>query len=372
MKQVAQFFEKIQFTYKKNMPFVVYKSPDSDELRSIICDDSELQYLNDFNKQGFVMAPFDSEKKPIIFDLEGSEFNAVRSYKDWKPEIGKQAKSRFQSPDKLDKKAHMALVSRAIRKIHEGSAEKIVLSRKERIEASQTDPIFLFYSLISKIPHAFTYVWFHPAIGMWAGASPEKLVSLNKDVFHTMALAGTQKYVEGAEVIWSEKEKEEQQIVTDQICVLLDSLSLNVGEPYTKRAKNLLHICTDIKGKLPAGSSIEFLVKKLHPTSAVCGTPIETAKQFIIDQEGYDRKFYTGYLGELNLPGLNSNKLESQSIQDQGSQIYVNLRCMEIKAGGKLPEVHLFVGGGITAASDPVSEWKETVEKSMVMKSIVS
>jgi isochorismate synthase len=371
MKRTAQFFDEIRMAYKKSMPFVVYKSPRTDEMRSIICANRELQYLDDFQEQGFVMAPFDSDKMPLVFDLERSEFNFCGIEKDWNPEMESQTIKSFKSPDNHEKKSHVALVNRAISKIKEGFAEKIVLSRKERLDVSQNDPIVLFYRLISKIPHAFTYVWFHPEMGMWAGASPEKLVSVQKAGFHTMALAGTQKYVKGEEVIWSEKEKKEQQIVTDQICVLLDSLSLSIGEPYTKRAKNLLRICTDIKGQLPEDVNIAFLVKKLHPTSAVCGMPVGVTKRFIKNHEGYDRKFYAGYLGELNMPGLKSNNGESNSLHDQQSQLYVNLRCMEIKTRGELPEVNLFVGGGITAASDPISEWEETVEKSMVMKSIL-
>ena len=37
---------------------------------------------------------------------------------------------------------------------------------------------------------------------------------------------------------------------------------------------------------------------------AVCGLPKESAKKFILENEVYERKFYTGFLGELN------NKIE--------------------------------------------------------------
>lgn len=46
---------------------------------------------------------------------------------------------------------------------------------------------------------------------------------------------------------------------------------------------------------------------------------------------------------------------------------FVNLRSMEL-----FPEaVRLYVGGGITALSDPLAEWEETVLKSRTLLDII-
>ncbi len=79
----------------------------------------------------------------------------------------------------------------------------------------------------------------------------EQLLKVNGDEIRTVALAGTQVFKEG-EIIWESKEKEEQQFVTDFI---LDSLNDLVTvkihtEPYTFRAGNIVHIKTDISGKI--------------------------------------------------------------------------------------------------------------------------
>lgn len=371
MKKTSQFFKEIQIAYKKRLPFAVYKTPGSDQLKSFICDNREIHYLDDYQKQGFVMAPFDSDKKPVFYDVDRSEFSICQIDKDWNPETGQQTKQGFDPSENKGKQAHLKMVNQAIKKIGQGVADKIVLSRKERVFTSENDPLILFYRLIFRIPQAFTYVWFHPEFGLWAGASPEKLLSENNGYFHTMALAGTQKYIKNAEVHWSQKEKEEQQFVTDQIRKLLDFDSVKFSEPYTKRARNLLHICTDIEGQLPAGSTLESIVSKLHPTAAVCGLPVDVAKQFILEQEGYHRKFYTGYLGEINMPDIQSQESKASSEQNKQSQLYVNLRCMEVETADNHVGVNLFIGGGITAGSDPELEWEETVEKSKVMKSIL-
>ena len=90
----------------------------------------------------------------------------------------------------------------------------------------------------------------------------------------------------------------------------------------------------------------------MHPTPAVCGFPKKESKDFILKNERYDRAFYTGFLGELNM---------------STSELYVNLRCMEIEK----ESIHIYVGGGITKESDPEKEWNETVAKSKTIKGVL-
>ena len=107
--------------------------------------------------------------------------------------------------------------------------------------------------------------------------------------------------------------------------------------------------------------TLKKLVEVLHPTAAICGLPTQIARDFILENEGYEREYYTGYLGEW-IPN-----------QDGSSEaaLYVNLRCMKIE-GSALDAASVYVGGGITAQSDPHDEWEETVEKSKVMKRFLS
>ena len=95
------------------------------------------------------------------------------------------------------------------------------------------------------------------------------------------------------------------------------------------------------------------LLQELHPTTAVCGMPKEEAFRFIPDNEGYDRSYYSGFTGWLDTEGH--------------TDIYVNLRCMEIKPG----EAILYAGGGILASSEVESEWMETGDKMNTMRSIL-
>jgi isochorismate synthase len=193
------------------------------------------------------------------------------------------------------------------------------------------------------------------------GSTPERLLKANTNTFYTMSLAGPQKIQSDKEVVWEKKEMEEQQFVTDFILNNLKDLTseVSVSSPYTAKAGTLAHIKTDIEGVINDNSSLKEVVSVLHPTPAVCGLPKEVSKNFILEHEGYDREYYTGFLGELNKEGFNKEELKSD--------LYVNLRCMKIKDN----QAHLYVGCGITKDSIPEKEWEESVNKSMTMKKVL-
>ena len=84
-----------------------------------------------------------------------------------------------------------------------------------------------------------------------------------------------------------------------------------------------------------------------------CGLPKEEAYHFIIENEGYDRSYYSGFIGWLDPKGK--------------TDLYVNLRCMNI-----LPQTFtLYAGGGLLAASQLEDEWQETEDKLDTMRRIV-
>ena len=173
--------------------------------------------------------------------------------------------------------------------------------------------------------------------------------------FRTVSLAGTQPYGATDSVKWEEKEIQEQQIVTDYITSNLESIAdtVVISKVKTVRAGNLLHLSTEITGNLNKDNDLYSIVNQLHPTPAVCGMPKDIAKRFIMKNEGYEREFYTGFLGELNMNNC--------------SNLFVNLRCMKAYTS----KMSLFLGGGITLGSIAEKEWQETVEKSKVMKRVL-
>ncbi len=354
-------YEKIQNQWDQKLPFVVYNAPDSDRLAMFFQNNDIMYSVEEYSDSGFIFAPFDTAQKTILFPYSKSKFysTSIPNHED----IGqRQIETTPQTTEDLTVKTeHIRLVEKGIRAIQSGVIKKVVLSRKEKIKKEESiNPLLLFQRLIDKYAKAFVYLWFHPKVGMWIGATPEILLHSSNQTFFTMALAGTQPYQGSKTPVWEDKEVEEQGIVTDFIVneLSLISSTIHTSATYTHRAGTLLHLRTDIKGELKSQQSgLEDIIKILHPTPAVGGVPKQKAKSFILKNEGYDRKFYTGFLGELNI------NVEEKVV----SNLYVNLRCMELKE----KEATLYIGGGITKDSDPGKEWEETVKKTATMKSVL-
>ena len=171
-----------------------------------------------------------------------------------------------------------------------------------------------------------------------------------------LALAGTMAITENQESAeWSTKNKEEQALVAEYIRKIVKKHGRKMTEngPYTARAGQLVHLKTDFHFQLKETGFLGDLLKELHPTPAVCGLPKEEAYAFITENEGYDRSYYSGFIGWLDPEGA--------------TDIYVNLRCMEIRSH----EVKLYAGGGILPSSEVQLEWEETEEKLKTMKNIL-
>lgn len=360
---MIDFFIKVKQQLALDLPFVIYHKPKKSKLIGFFQKNDHLFLVETFKERGFVFAPFDGNQKILIPVNESSRWETiiptVELTLDTLPEIVR---------NDSDKSSFENLVRNGIQKIEEGLFDKVVLSRREKLELDSFDCITTFEKLLALYPNAFTYCWYHPKIGMWMGASPERLVKANSKQFCTTALAGTQPFLTNKRtVVWLEKEQKEQQFVTDSIleCIKPFISEVVVSSPYTAQAGNLLHIKTDVEGTLKRAASLQDIVVALHPTPAVCGLPKDTAKTFILQYEGYDRSYYTGYMGELNIKGDYENKPKSH--------FFVNLRCMQIKRVENSPQanVYLYVGCGVTKESEPEKEWEESVNKSLTMKRVL-
>ena len=350
---VESFFDKITQALNKKLPFTAYNRPESDEIKGFFQKNDDLYYTKNYSESGFVFAPFDNAKPSILFPLSKSEICNTKLSVISKDDIVSNFKLNSNSNN--EKTTHINLVQKGIEFLKTTGVKKVVLSRKELINASNFDVVETFKKLLMNYRNAMVYIWFHPKIGLWLGATPETLLKVKDDAFTTMALAGTQLYHGSIEVDWQHKEKQEQQFVTDFIINNLSNsfVITGVSEPHTVRAGNLLHLCTKIKGILSRQFSLYQLIELLHPTPAVCGLPKKEAKVFILENECYDREYYTGFLGELNL--------------NNTSNLFVNLRCLQV-----LPkELAIYVGSGITLDSKPMNEWEETVAKSEVLLKVL-
>ncbi len=344
------FKDKVQNHFEKKLPFVIYRKPNENKIIGVFQSNDELFLIDNFSEQGIAFCSFDGNQKYLIpcnqseiLEFENEFIDTISEFKN-ENLLDNNAKSEFQK-----------LVSNGILAINNNSFKKVVLSRKEILELNSFDLIDVFSKLVSQYQSAFRYCFYHPKIGLWFGATPEQLLQVENNIFKTVALAGTQKYEGSIDVVWQEKEIQEQKFVTDFIIKNLeyDVSDIEITEPFSVRAGNLIHLKSEITGILNNWFSLKKIIKILHPTPAVCGLPKENAKDFILQNENYNREFYTGFIGELNI----NNK----------SNLFVNLRCMKVEQNC----AHIYIGCGITKDSIAEKEFQETVNKSMTMKVIL-
>ena len=394
MISLEDFFDRIQIQIENKLPFTVYKKPEEEIIHAILQNDNKLNRIKDYSESGFIFSPFDTDKaKPIIIPLSNAKpvstfFIKSETYDKSLMDVSEPLHYPLRKVD------HNKVVQNALNAIHKNEIVKVVVSRAEKVDMTDRNIMTLLKKLLNTYPGAFVYLWYHPKIGTWMGATPETLLNIEENQFRTMALAGTQPFMDFMEVEWGEKEIEEQQLVVDSIINKLrnENHHLKVSPRFSVKAGNVLHLRTDISGKIESADfSIQSLIETLHPTPAVCGLPTDKAKEFIIQNENYDREFYTGFLGELNIPRFKVNedeeegneedmktakkknkdkieeKIEKPNYTNRISNLYVNLRCMKILDAQAI----IYVGGGITKSSDLESEWNETVNKTKVMKKVL-
>lgn len=250
------------------------------------------------------------------------------------------------------KEEYCETLQKVIEVIKENHLPKMVYSRRKIFtEFTSIDYKESFKNLCETYPNAFRYL-FNDGKNAWMGAFSEVLGKFNKTTheFETMALAGTLPVSEE----WSEKEIEEQKPVTTYIQDILKNYSDNVqqSETYDHISGNIKHLRTDFKTSIKP-EDLDQIIQDLHPTPAVCGIPKDFCNENIRKYEKFPREFYAGYI-----------KVETQ----QSILYFVNLRCARLYKDS----VHIFVGGGITAQSNPDKEWKETELKSeAILKNLV-
>lgn len=254
-------------------------------------------------------------------------------------------------------------VERAKRALIEDVADKVVLSQVIRLEQPGLKPIAAWQKLEQTYRHAFVALVWTPQHGLWLGATPELLVAWEDgQTVRTMAMAGTRPLPESGQpkdTAWTQKEIEEHAFVTRDVIERLKQIRLReyteIG-PQTVVAGPIVHLCTRFEMDAVATRRPDLaddMRRLLHPTSAVCGTPRAAALRLISELEAHDRALYSGYWGPLGI--------------GRASRMYVNLRCLRWYDDA----LDLYVGAGITRASDPAREERETIAKAETLRAVL-
>lgn len=339
---------------KENKSFAIYKLPYDEKLHFVMQETGSptlLQSIDELNGQdGFVIAPFAvSAATPIVLirpTIQKSTPFLAGKLKQWN-------KGEREKGKKGEKEEYIERFSTFITPIREKVFKKLVLSRAISIGREDGfSPVQAFHLACEKYPRSYVYLCHTPQTGTWMGSTPEMLLSGEGNVWNTVAIAGTQPLQNGKlPKAWDDKNLIEQMLVSYYIRTQLTSFGIHPSEkgPYTVQAGELAHLRSDFVFSLPDTNQLGNLLHLLHPTPAVSGLPKEEAYQFIRENEGYGRQYYSGFIGRLEPEGK--------------SDLYVNLRCMNIHDNS----FTLYAGGGLLPSSVPEQEWQETEDKLQTM-----
>jgi menaquinone-specific isochorismate synthase len=249
-------------------------------------------------------------------------------------------------------------VGKALAKIYGGEISKVVLARDL---VAQSDLPFDARHIMNKLAESYSSTWIFSVANL-VGATPELLVRLNKGLVTSRILAGTiqrtgddqRDLALAASLARSSKDLEEHEYAVDSVAQTLAPFcsSTNVPEtPFVLHLSNVMHLATDVTGVLTdslAPADLFTVVRELHPSAAVCGTPRPTAQRVIKEVEAMSRGRYAGPVGWIDSKGE--------------GEIGIALRCAQINSTNPR-EIRLFAGCGIVQGSDPAREYAESQAK---------
>ncbi|WP_350347956.1 chorismate-binding protein [Agromyces sp. G08B096] len=254
------------------------------------------------------------------------------------------------APGSVPPAAYESAVAEAVRRIDAGDLEKVVLARQLVGRLDEEDGL---RATISRLAEDYPDTWVFAVDGL-IGASPETLVRVDHGQVSARVLAGTASRGAGEAsdreraltLASSPKDLAEHALAVASAVKRLAPHTARLDaspEPFTLQLPNLWHLATDLKGTLGDGSSSLDLVRAVHPTAAVAGTPRRVAIATLAELEGFDRGRYAGPVGWID--------------GDGDGEWAIALRCAQVDGDGT---VTAYAGCGIVHDSVPADELAET------------
>ncbi len=248
----------------------------------------------------------------------------------------------------------------AVNKIKEyvlaGDVMQTVISQRLSIPF-KSRPIDLYRALRCLNPSPYMYALnlgdFHVV-----GSSPEILARVEDGDVTVRPIAGTRKRGKTPEqdLALEEELLSDPKEIAEHL-MLIDLGRNDVGrvaevgtveltdKMVVERYSHVMHIVSNVTGKLKAGQSAIDVLRATHPAGTLSGAPKIRAMEIIDELEPVKRGVYGGAVGYLSWNGNMDTAIAIRTavIKDQ--------------------QLHIQAGAGIVADSIPTLEWKETMNK---------
>jgi anthranilate synthase component 1 len=282
-----------------------------------------------------------------------------------RPMPARPAEFRKDAPDlpvtsNLTPQRHAEMVLKAQEYIKAGDIIQTVLAQRFQLP-TKASALDVYRALRSVNPSPYMFLIDFEDFQL-VGASPEVHVRCEDGKVEIRPIAGTRWRGKTAEedaalekeLLADEKERAEHLMLVDlarnDIGRACDFGSVSVPEfMVVERYSHVMHIVSQVEGKLQAGRSPYDLMRATFPAGTVSGAPKVRAMQIISELEGTQRGPYAGAVCYFGFTG----NLDS----------CITLRTALLKDG----KAFVQAGGGIVADSVPQAEFNETVNKSKAM-----
>jgi len=279
-------------------------------------------------------------------------------------EIPSQPALKSKIKSNLSKKEYEQMVRKAKEYIRAGDIIQVVLSQRFE-EECKADPlkVYRILRIINPSPYMY-YLKFgnHQIIG----SSPEVMVRLEKNRAILRPIAGTRPRGKNEEedakmaenLLASKKERAEHIMLVDlgrndlgRVC---EYGSVKVTEEMViERYSHVMHIVSNVAGKLRAGKNAVDLIKSCFPAGTVTGAPKVRAMEIIDELEKIKRGPYAGSVGYFSFSGDLDSAITIRTILIKKRRAYVQ------------------AGAGIVVDSVPEKEYQETINKARALLSAV-
>ncbi len=199
-----------------------------------------------------------------------------------------------------------------------------------------------------------------------AGSSPEILVRSAGGRVALRPIAGTRP--RGAsraeddalerELLVSEKDRAEHVMLLDlgrnDLGKIARIGTVKVTEAlHVERFSHVMHLVSHVEAELREGLGPFDVLRACFPAGTVTGAPKKRAMEIIESLEPARRGAYAGAMGYFDFHG--------------NADFCITIRTATLEGG----RIHLGVGAGIVADSDPEAEWQETRNKGRAVEEAV-
>lgn len=252
------------------------------------------------------------------------------------------------------------MVKKAKKLIENGDIIQTVLSQRLKV-AVDCHPFHVYRALRSINPSPYMY-YLKLNDFFLVGSSPEIMVRCENGVAEVRPIAGTRP--RGAsekedeafikDLLADPKERAEHIMLVDlgrnDIGRVCEFKTIKVSELMTiEKYSHVMHIVSDVSGKLKEGKDSFDLFKATFPAGTVTGAPKVRAMEIIEELENLKRGPYAGSVGYFSFSGNLDTCITIRTVIIKGKTAYIQ------------------AGAGIVADSNPEKEFEETLNKAKAL-----